>query len=119
MTKSARASSTLSWAFSLANARCARSSCSDRKYYRTCMRFERNGTAVHSKGVTPNLSTVRNALRILDTFSEREPILGVMELSRRLKISKSAVSRLVTTLCSQGILTLAPSGHYRLGARLY
>lgn len=72
-----------------------------------------------SKGSTPSLSTVRNALRILDAFSEREPILGVMELSRRLKISKSAVSRLVTTLCAQGILTLTPSGHYRLGARLY
>jgi DNA-binding IclR family transcriptional regulator len=74
---------------------------------------------VPSKGSTPSLSTVRNALRILDAFSEREPILGVMELSRRLKISKSAVSRLVTTLCSQGILTLAPTGHYRLGTRLY
>ena len=67
----------------------------------------------------PTLSTVQNALRVLDAFSEQDPILGVMELSRRLKISKSAVSRLVTTLCSQGILAVTPSGHYRLGARLY
>jgi IclR family transcriptional regulator, KDG regulon repressor len=76
-------------------------------------------SAMQDERATPDLSTVRNALRVIDAFSEHEPMLGVMEISRRLKISKSAVSRLVTTLCSQGILTVAPSGHYRLGARLY
>jgi IclR family KDG regulon transcriptional repressor len=83
------------------------------------MSTSKMGPTNGDKRATLGLSTVENALRILDAFSKQEPILGVMELSRRLKLSKSAVSRLVTTLCSRGILTVAPSGHYRLGTRLY
>jgi IclR family KDG regulon transcriptional repressor len=67
----------------------------------------------------PILSTVHNALRVIGAFSEQDPILGVAELSRRLMISKSAVSRLVTTLCAQGMLAVTARGHYRLGVRLY
>jgi len=77
------------------------------------------GPTKAGKRATLSLSTVENALRIVDSFSKQEPILGVMELSRRLKISRSAVSRLVTTLCSRGILNVTLSGHYRLGTRLY
>jgi IclR family KDG regulon transcriptional repressor len=68
---------------------------------------------------TSLLSSVRNAVRVIDAFSSQEPLLGVVEIARRLKISKSAVSRLVATLCSEEILTSTPGGQYRLGVRLY
>jgi DNA-binding IclR family transcriptional regulator len=72
-----------------------------------------------SARTTPLLSSVRNAVRVIDAFSSQDPVLGVVEIARRLKISKSAVSRLVTTLCSQDILAVTSSGHYRLAVRLY
>jgi hypothetical protein len=63
-----------------------------------------------SQHTTPLLSSVRNALRVIDAFSSQEPVLGVTEIARRLNISKSAVSRLVATLCSEEILTSTPGG---------
>jgi DNA-binding IclR family transcriptional regulator len=82
------------------------------------MRAERRNLLSGARA-TPLLSSVRNALRVIDTFSSQDPVLGVVEIARRLKISKSAVSRLVTTLCAENILAMTPSGHYRLGVRLY
>lgn len=65
------------------------------------------------------LSSVRNALRVLEAFSWAEPVLGVSELARRLGISKSSAHRLVTTLASEGFLAQTDDGRYRLGIRLY
>lgn len=65
------------------------------------------------------LSSVRNALRVLEAFSWGEPLLGVSELARRLEVSKSSAHRLVTTLASEGFLAQASDGRYRLGIRLY
>jgi DNA-binding IclR family transcriptional regulator len=64
------------------------------------------------------LSGVRNALRVLDVFSEESQILGVSEIARRLGLPKSTTSRLVATLFSAGFLTAAECGKYRLGLRL-
>src|SRR5690348_3979869 len=66
----------------------------------------------------PVLSSVRNALRVLQLFTLQRPVLGVVEIARRLGISKSTASRLVITLASEQLLAATPSGHYRLGLRL-
>lgn len=49
-----------------------------------------------------NLSSVSNALRILDCFSIVKPERRVSELASELNIGKSTVSRLLSTLASQG-----------------
>ncbi|MDN4075423.1 IclR family transcriptional regulator [Fictibacillus terranigra] len=47
---------------------------------------------------TEGLSSVHNAIRILQTFSLLEPELGISELSVRLGLAKSTVYRLIKTL---------------------
>lgn len=65
------------------------------------------------------LSTVIKTLRILQTFSEDRPELGVMEISRILRLHKSSVSRIVSSLASEGFLEKSHStSKYRLGLKL-
>jgi IclR family KDG regulon transcriptional repressor len=62
------------------------------------------------------LSSVTNALRILRSFSMEEPEKKVKDLASSLNISKSAVSRLMSTLASQGFVEKKPGTQdYRLG----
>jgi DNA-binding IclR family transcriptional regulator len=69
---------------------------------------------------TQILSSVQNALRVLDCFSATDRELGVSELARRLSVGKSTVHRLCTTLAAGGLLDHNPAtGRYRLGLRLY
>ncbi|MDQ3944300.1 MAG: IclR family transcriptional regulator [Actinomycetota bacterium] len=69
---------------------------------------------------TQLLSSVQNALRVLDCFSATDRDLGVSELARRLGVGKSTVHRLCTTLAAGGLLDHNPeTGRYRLGLRLY
>jgi DNA-binding IclR family transcriptional regulator len=69
---------------------------------------------------TQLLSSVHNALRVLDCFSTTDRELGVSELARRLGVGKSTVHRLCTTLAAGGLLDHNPeTGRYRLGLRLY
>ncbi len=69
---------------------------------------------------TQLLSSVQNALRVLDCFSATDRELGVSELARRLGVGKSTVHRLCTTLAAGGALDHNPeTGRYRLGLRLY
>lgn len=66
------------------------------------------------------LSSVRNAARLLASFSAAEPELGVTELARRMGLAKSAVHRLLTTLASEHLVERnAATRRYRLGIRLY
>jgi IclR family transcriptional regulator, KDG regulon repressor len=68
----------------------------------------------------PLLSSVHNAIRVLDCFSATDRELGVSELARRLGLGKSTVFRLGSTLVAGGLLEHNPeSGRYRLGLRLY
>jgi DNA-binding IclR family transcriptional regulator len=63
---------------------------------------------------------VRNAARLLKEFSTQDRELGVSELARRLRLGKSTVHRLVTTLAAEHLLEQAPeSGRYRLGLAVY
>ncbi|UUZ84927.1 IclR family transcriptional regulator [Paenibacillus sp. P26] len=62
------------------------------------------------------LSSVRNALRILQAFTTEHPERGVRELAKELQLSKSTVQRLVDTLTSEGFLVQNESTRkYRLG----
>lgn len=66
------------------------------------------------------LSSVANALKVLDCFNAVDRELGVSELARRLGIGKSTVHRLCATLAEGGLLDHnAESGRYRLGLHLY
>jgi len=65
------------------------------------------------------VKSVRRAVAILRCFSLNEPELGVTELSRRLDVHKSTVSRLLSTLEAEGLVDRNPeTGRYRLGVGL-
>lgn len=67
----------------------------------------------------PNqVGTLVKAMNLLDALAESAPI-GVMELSRRLEMDKSGVSRLLTTLKSRNYVRVAEDGRYDLGLRLF
>lgn len=67
---------------------------------------------------TTHLSLQR-AIAILRVFTEAEPELTVTEISRRLDIHKSTVSRILATLLDQGMVWHNPStGRYSLGMTL-
>jgi IclR family KDG regulon transcriptional repressor len=62
------------------------------------------------------LSSVKNALRILNSFSEEEPEKKVSDLAVKLGLAKSTVSRLMLTLASEGFVIKDPETlRYRLG----
>ncbi|PLR82261.1 hypothetical protein CVD25_14935 [Bacillus canaveralius] len=62
------------------------------------------------------LSSVNNALRLLKSFSKDEPEKKVTDLAASLGLSKSTVSRLLSTLARQGfVLKDADTRKYRLG----
>ena len=59
---------------------------------------------------------LERGLKILSEFSPREPVLGAPELSKRLKIPRTTVFRLLQTLESLGFLERADKDrNYRLG----
>lgn len=62
------------------------------------------------------LSSVRNALQILKSFSIDEPEKRVSDLSESLGLNKSTVSRTLATLASEGFVFKNPeTNKYRLG----
>lgn len=62
------------------------------------------------------LSSVKNALRLLRSFSIDEPEKKVTELAASLGLGKSTVSRLLATLASEGFVIKDPETQkYRLG----
>lgn len=76
-------------------------------------------TRVEMAQRTPALSTVSQAINLLNLFSLEEPLLGTSELARRLKLPKSTTHRLVTTLAQHGFLRRVDGGRYRLGLKLF
>ena len=64
-------------------------------------------------------SSERRALDVLCAFSAEHPEMGVTELSERLKVHKSTVSRLLVTMETTGFVRRnAANGRYALGPRL-
>ncbi len=65
------------------------------------------------------IQSIVRAIAILRSFSEAEPALGVNEISRRLGIHKSTVSRILSTLQKEGLVHQnLETGKYRLGVGL-
>lgn len=64
------------------------------------------------------ITSVRNAARLLREFSRTDRELGVSELARRLGLATSTVHRLLATLTAEKLLDRAPGG-YRLGLALH
>jgi len=65
------------------------------------------------------VQSIERAAAILRSFSEAEPELGVTELSQRLGLHKSTVSRMIATLQREGLVGQNPeTGKYRLGVGL-
>lgn len=68
---------------------------------------------------TATIQSIERAAAILRTFSEAEPELGVTDLSRRLGLHKSTVSRILKTLEQEGLVGQNPqTSKYRLGLGL-
>ena len=62
------------------------------------------------------IQSVQRAAAIMRSFTEAEPELSVMELSRRLGLHKSTVSRMLSTLQHEGLIEQnSETGKYRLG----
>ncbi|WP_047151907.1 IclR family transcriptional regulator [Aneurinibacillus tyrosinisolvens] len=62
------------------------------------------------------LSSVKNALRLLRSFSLEEPEKKVTDLAQSLGLGKSTVSRMLATLASEGFVLKDPETQkYRLG----
>ena len=68
---------------------------------------------------TASIQSVDRAVALLKAFTIEEPEIGVTELSRRLRLHKSTVSRLLSSLEQGGLVQQdQQSGKYRLGFRL-
>src|SRR5207237_7736300 len=66
------------------------------------------------------LSSVAHAIRLLTSFSVEENELGITTLASRLRLAKSTVHRLATTLTGSGFLEQnSETGKYRLGVALF
>jgi IclR family KDG regulon transcriptional repressor len=67
---------------------------------------------------TKALTTVHNALALLDAFSIERPEWGVRELARAYALPQATTSRLVGALCNEGFLAQTASKRYRLNLLL-
>ena len=76
--------------------------------------------AVNAKPPRARLSSVANSIRLMTSFSGEEDELGITTLATRLRLAKSTVHRLATTLTSAGFLEQnSDTGKYRLGVALF
>ncbi|MEE6450651.1 IclR family transcriptional regulator [Gottfriedia acidiceleris] len=64
------------------------------------------------------ISSVQKISRILDCFTEEEPVLGNLDIAEKLNMNASSVHHLVRTLCAEGILIQDSKKKYRLGWKL-
>src|SRR5213075_2122511 len=76
--------------------------------------------AHNGKPSRARLSSVANSIRLLTSFSGEEDELGITTLATRLRLAKSTVHRLATTLTGAGFLEQnSDTGKYRLGVALF
>lgn len=66
-----------------------------------------------------SVKSVERAMKILNCFSQETPQLGITELSKKLKVSKSTIHRLVTSMQKEGfIMQDEATQQYRLGFKI-
>jgi len=69
-----------------------------------------------SSSISSQLSSVKNAVKILKSFSGSKPNLKVSQLATKLGLSKSTVSRILSTLAIEGFVQKNPKDNsYQLG----
>src|SRR2546421_12700879 len=72
------------------------------------------------KPAKARLSSVANSIRLMTSFSGEEDELGITTLATRLRLAKSTVHRLATTLTGAGFLEQnSETGKYRLRVALF
>lgn len=72
-----------------------------------------------SEGSTGTSQSLERGLAILSSFNSDRPLIGVSELSRELKLSRSTAHRYIATLARLGYLHQdSDSRRYRLGSRV-
>jgi len=72
-----------------------------------------------SEGSASTSQSLERGLAILSSFNSDRPLLGVSELSRELKLSRSTAHRYISTLARLGYLHQdSDSRRYRLGPRV-
>lgn len=65
------------------------------------------------------LSSVKKTLRVLDSFSLKQPELGVTEISHMLSSNKASIYRILMTLMSEGFVEKNHlNNKYRLGLKI-
>jgi len=65
------------------------------------------------------LSSVKNTLKVLNSFTKDQPEWGIRELAKHLQLTHSTIQRIMVTLASEGYVTQdINSRKYRLGVRL-
>jgi IclR family transcriptional regulator, KDG regulon repressor len=63
--------------------------------------------------------TLARAFSILDCFNVDQPRLGVRELARQVRMSRSTVGRLLATMCAAGVLNQDPvTRRYMMGSKV-
>ena len=73
-----------------------------------------------SEDAGTRLSSVANAILLLKAFSDEHSEIGISALSERLKLAKSTVHRLASTLLEAGMLEQnRETGKYRLGLAVF
>lgn len=74
---------------------------------------------MNDNNMKTNLSSVANALRILNCFSIEQPEKRVTDIAQELKLGKSTVSRLLATLASEGYVKKdSETQKFSLGLRI-
>ena len=68
--------------------------------------------------MSTQLTTIVKAMRVLEALGDGGP-MGVTEISRRLEMDKSIVSRVLSTLKGHSFVRVLPSGKYDLGLRVF
>src|SRR5579862_9825230 len=71
-------------------------------------------------GRQPPNKALSNALGVLDLFADGSAPLGITEISKRVGLDKSTVSRIVATLTHHGYLDRSPDDRrYQVGANAW
>lgn len=66
------------------------------------------------------IKSVAKAIDILNCFNKREKVLSISDIAHKLDMTKSTVSRILSTLSAQGCVEPAGGyGQYKLGYRIF
>lgn len=66
------------------------------------------------------IKSVAKAVEILNCFTKKRKVLSISEVAAQLNMTKSTVSRILSTLSAQGCVEPAGGyGHYKLGYRIF